>query len=249
MYVGKNGKKYPCHSGYGDVKIGERYGRVVVIRKGPTIHYKCGDSASTWVCKCDCGNEIVYRADKFRVGNLAYFRCDSCKRNRENIFAKAASILKRCNDPSSQEWPNYGERGIKCELGVSTSEVTDMLQSVPGYQKGYSIDRIDNNGNYTIYHPLYEFNVYDYTDPHTNEVFKARGNLRWVPPAINNLNRRNNITIDNVSMTSRIPSVFRDICKRYGWNYDDFNLERDSKYPYEARYFYYLKDDVKDKYK
>lgn len=248
MYIGKNGKKYPCHGGYGNVKPGDRFGKVTVIKKGPRIHYKNGDSRATWVCKCDCGNEVTFPALRFKDGNAAYFRCDKCMKDREVMFSKATGIIQRCNCVDSSEWKNYGARGIKCELGVTSSEVADMLQSIPGFKKGYSIDRIDNNGNYTIWHPIHMYNVYDYIDPYSGEVFKARGNLRWVPHSINNLNKRNNVTIDYLMTTSRVPAVFKDICKRCGWDPNHFDSKRDTNYPHEARYFYYVKEEFKERY-
>lgn len=248
MYIGKNGKKYLCHAGYGKIKIGDRYGRVVVDRKGPIITYNSGDSASTWICKCDCGNEVTYRADYFKTGNPAYFRCEACKKNREIMYAKSQSIIERCNNPKSSEWVNYGGRGIRCELGVTAPEVADMIQSIPGYKKGYTIDRIDNNSNYTIYHPIHLYDVYDYTDPITGVTFKARGNLRWIDQRTNTLNRRVSLTISKLAETSRTPSLFREVCERYGWNKDDFIQIRDTDYPYEARYFYHLKEGLSDKY-
>lgn len=54
-----------------------------------------------------------------------------------------SNARQRCADPKN---PFYGKRGIKV-LYKSTQELINDIGLKPG--KGYSIDRIDVNGNYT----------------------------------------------------------------------------------------------------
>jgi hypothetical protein len=54
----------------------------------------------------------------------------------------------RCSKPSNPEWKNYGGRGIRvCQRWWGSFEnfLADMGEK-PGPE--YSIDRIDNDGNY-----------------------------------------------------------------------------------------------------
>lgn len=61
---------------------------------------------------------------------------------------------KRCNDPTHPDYANYGGRGIKflfhtiqewsAELGTRPEGKTAAGRSL------YSVDRIDNNGHYTV---------------------------------------------------------------------------------------------------
>ncbi len=73
------------------------------------------------------------------------------------------SMLWRCKNPKSPDYQKYGSRGIR----VAYENFYDFLSDVgewPG--KGYSIDRVDNNGNY------------------------ARGNCRWATAKQQRANRR-----------------------------------------------------------
>lgn len=54
-------------------------------------------------------------------------------------------IKRRCNDPKTNNYHNYGGRGIKCLWNTFDEFKSDMGQS---YKPSLSIDRIDNNGDY-----------------------------------------------------------------------------------------------------
>ena len=54
-------------------------------------------------------------------------------------------IKERCNVATSQNYSRYGGRGIKC-LFASWQEIETEIGPWPG--KGWSIDRLDNDGHY-----------------------------------------------------------------------------------------------------
>ena len=58
-------------------------------------------------------------------------------------------VIRRCYDQSFRQFHNYGGRGI----GVCSSWREDfsnfLIDMWPSYQEGLSLDRIDNDGNYT----------------------------------------------------------------------------------------------------
>jgi len=66
---------------------------------------------------------------------------------REPEYYAWAGLVQRCTNKNSQDYKNYGGRGVSvCERWKSFSLfISDMGQRP---SDGYSIDRIDNNGNY-----------------------------------------------------------------------------------------------------
>lgn len=79
------------------------------------------------------------------------------------------SIKYRCNNPHYPRWKDYGGRGIKiCDEWASNFQAFfDYVSALPHFgEPGYSIDRINNDGNY---------------EP---------GNVRWATRTEQNRNRR-----------------------------------------------------------
>ena len=73
-------------------------------------------------------------------------------RKQQRKLHPAYFILKgikdRCNNPNNNRFKHYGERGIECNI---TEEEIKSLMIRDGYYnlKNPSIDREDNDGNYT----------------------------------------------------------------------------------------------------
>jgi hypothetical protein len=61
-----------------------------------------------------------------------------------------SDIKQRCQNPKNPSYKNYGERGIRLCGSWEIREifVADNLKTFPGIGLGYSIERIDVNGNY-----------------------------------------------------------------------------------------------------
>jgi hypothetical protein len=91
--------------------------------------------------KCDVADcSKPHRARGFCKGhyNTIYYR---------QQFAWRA-MLKRCEDPNNNSYHNYGRRGIKVcrRWHVYNNFLSDMG---PRPSEDYSLDRIDNDGDYT----------------------------------------------------------------------------------------------------
>lgn len=133
---------------------GARFGRLVVIAPAPPTRTPSGRSLTRWHCRCDCGNEIVVYTSSL------YSRTTSCGCLRREKATKHGlsrtveyrtyyNILNRCYHPKNTHYADYGGRGIKvCERWRASFENfwTDMGPK-PGPE--YSIDRIDNDGDYS----------------------------------------------------------------------------------------------------
>lgn len=60
-------------------------------------------------------------------------------------------MIQRCTNPNNKAWKYYGQRGISVcnEWRNKFQAFFDHVVSLPNYdQKGYSIDRINNDGDY-----------------------------------------------------------------------------------------------------
>jgi len=76
------------------------------------------------------------------------------KTKDEGLYAIWSGIRQRCLCVSSKIYKNYGGRGIRFEWKTYQDFRADMYESYLSHLKEYgkkntSIDRIDNNGNYS----------------------------------------------------------------------------------------------------
>lgn len=142
--------------------IGERYGRYVVLGEGiakPIIGSKYMRYTSK--CVCDCGAVKEVSNASLRAGTTR--SCGCLHRDRVKAQAKHghnsrlvprtteynswATMIARVSNPNNPRWEHYGGRGIKvCEGWKDFSLFLEDMGLKPG--KGYSIDRIDNDGHY-----------------------------------------------------------------------------------------------------
>lgn len=133
---------------------GQRFGYLTALR-----YVGSDGKKSKWLVRCDCGVEKVLVAAELRKGSV---RSCGCKMgalmieakgthgmSKHPAFAVWSSMLDRCHLPTHQAWRNYGERGITvCEQWRQSFE-SFWADMGPTYQSGLSLDRINNDGNYT----------------------------------------------------------------------------------------------------
>lgn len=63
-------------------KTGIKYGNLVVLRQAPP-RYKGG--GAWWLCRCDCGNEVIVRGDRLAAGITTSCRECGKRRSRQNL--------------------------------------------------------------------------------------------------------------------------------------------------------------------
>ena len=140
----------------------EKYGMLTVLAEVEKPKH-LATQARYWLCRCDCGNEKVFLMGALRTGNTKSCGCNkgnfcsqkalghghSTIRNGKSLTYESWTAMRsRCNNPKQASYKNYGGRGIKiCDEWNNSFEafLKDMGER-PSSQ--YSLERIDNNGNY-----------------------------------------------------------------------------------------------------
>lgn len=156
---------------------GMKFGRLTVIERAENKGAKV-----CWRCKCDCGQETVVQS-----WNLTHKHTKSCGCIQDETFSLKHGLShtkiydnwnmmkQRCLNPNIKSYSRYGGRGI-----TVYPEWVDDFQNFYEYvsklehfgEKGYSLDRIDNDGDYCV------------------------GNVRWADQKTQGRNRRSNIIVE-----------------------------------------------------
>lgn len=158
--------------------VGQKFGRLTVLKR--VENDKNGQSR--WLCRCSCPehNEVIVISANLRKGGTKSCGCYSTEmlikrstkhgHKNDTIYNVWARMKQRCNNPKDPGYADYMGRGIKvCKRWENSFQAFyDDVSKLPHFgEKGYSINRIDNDGNY---------------EP---------GNVEWSTPTEQANNRRN----------------------------------------------------------
>lgn len=111
-----------------------------------------------WVCRCDCGNEIIVSSSSLVSGNTKSCGCVgiiklkqmATKHGQYNtkLYKVWSSMKHRCLNSKDKYYYNYGGRGIKVCAEWLTFENFFKWAMGNGYRSGLTLERSNNNGNY-----------------------------------------------------------------------------------------------------
>lgn len=140
--------------------IGKHFGRLTVIRENG----KSKNGSLMYLCECECGNFVTVRGISLRNGDCRSCGClrkevssignSTHGHSNERLFNVWRGMIKRCYDVNHPSYHRYGGRGIKvCDKWLNSYEAFRDFMLANGYPENagpyeYSIDRIDNDGNY-----------------------------------------------------------------------------------------------------
>ena len=157
----KSGKTLSCgclHKDAGrrraDDLTGQSFGRLRVVGRDES------KKRTAWLCRCNCGNEVVVTSLGLKSGTSRSCGCYQrdraaeaqtkhglCYTRRYSIWA---AMIKRCGNINDSSYINYGGRGIAvCKEWREDFMSFYTWAGDNGYGSQLSIDRIDNDGNYT----------------------------------------------------------------------------------------------------
>jgi len=142
---------------------GKRFGKLIVITQSGSDNF----NNIKWLCRCDCGKEKIISGSSLRhklttscgcygiqklldhknITHGLYGEKGSSERRLHNIWA---GMKDRCLNPNTERYSRYGGLGITVyKEWVSNYKSFYDWSINNGYTDTLTIDRIENDGNYT----------------------------------------------------------------------------------------------------
>ena len=143
--------------------IGMKFGKLTIIG----VSHKNGSGKNYAKCKCECGNIIDVLPNSLFNNESKSCGCSKLNnpmlannkstssgnykdgRTKHLLYGTWKQMINRCENPKSKHYDRYGGRGIKvCEEWRDFWSFVKWSDSIGGKPNGYTLDRIDNDGNY-----------------------------------------------------------------------------------------------------
>jgi hypothetical protein len=163
-------------------RLGQRYGRLLVTERAPNKSET--DTNARWKCLCDCGRETTQYGQDLNKGKVISCGCWNEEKRFKHGLANTPvhrvwiGMRSRCNNPKAREYVNYGGRGIKvCERWDSFENFVADMGVRP---EGYSIDRINNDGNYEPSNCRWATTTQQLNNRRVNRVLELNGERKTI---------------------------------------------------------------------
>lgn len=165
----------------------KKFGRLTVIKRADDYVSPSGQHLTQWLCRCECGNEVIVLACSLKSGRTTSCGCfkkekiSFAKKTHGLTQARLYKIWKtmkaRCYNPNNKKYKDYGARNIEvCDEWKEDFQNFYDWSITNGYDENaergeYTIDRIDVNKGY------------------------FPENCRWITNKEQQRNKRNNVNI------------------------------------------------------
>lgn len=180
--------------------VGKRFGRLFVVKK---IDNEQNSGGVKYECLCDCGNTHIVSHRNLYNGSIKSCGClleDFLKSNTTHggagtkLYYVWNAARSRCFNPKDKGYKNYGGRGVTmCDEWANDFGSFQQWAYQNGYEedKGLTIDRIDNNGNY------------------------CPENCRWVDQMTQCNNMRRNVYVTYMGKRQTLAQWARELNRQY----------------------------------
>lgn len=170
---------------------GQKFGRWTVVSQADRKH-----SQTYWNCVCECGKtKSVYsqslvkglsmscgcaRDEETARRNFKHGVCDGCHTKQPpRTYNCWRNMKARCQNPNNHKYPIYGGRGIQvCERWQDFSNFLSDIGECHGNE--FSIDRIDNDGNYELGNCRWATMEQQMSNQSTNNLVTFNGETKTV---------------------------------------------------------------------
>ncbi len=173
--------------------VSAKFGRLTIKSRADNDKF----GRTQWHCICECGKEKVVALFRMTSGHTKSCGCIKGEAKATHrmkgtpTYNSWCAMKQRCNYPGSDEYANYGGRGIKvCDRWNESFE--NFLADMGERPAGHTIERKDTNGHYE---PL---------------------NCVWATMEQQQRNRRSTILIERNGVTKCV----KDWCIELGLNPD-----------------------------
>ena len=134
--------------------VGQKFHMLTVLK-----FYDVQNGMSRWLCRCDCGNEVIVYGRHLKSGNTMSCGCYHKEHNHEFGYKHGGSntrlyniwcdMKSRCSNPNERAYKWYGGKGISvCDEWKSDFAQFKNWALNNGYNDSLTIDRVDSNKNY-----------------------------------------------------------------------------------------------------
>jgi len=138
--------------------INKVFGRLKVLDVIYKYSEKQKRNYAYFVCECQCNNKPIVEIKASRIKDGVTSSCGCYRRElaykhglrESDLYDVWCDIKSRCETESHARYNDYGGRGIKFCNCISDCVIFYNWCYDNGYEKGLTVDRIDNDGHYCI---------------------------------------------------------------------------------------------------